>query len=475
MKLKAGLAMFSVADFDLADTSVPEDAENNMTYLCREDARGAIAELEKHFELIHKDLINTIDDARQACREYKDADVDLIIPLYLTYQGDDTMVEICRQMKDKPFLCWSICPFKKVDGIKSIYRFYAHTGAPGLLQAATTFKRMNINVDVVLGTPGDPAVTEKFHERAVVLETRKALKSLKMVQVGRRFGSMVGAWFDEARLKMDIGPSVDYVTTRELEEVFNSIPDEEVDEFVKDQLSKYRNEGGVSEEALKKAARASIAIYKIANAGGYGAVAIQDQDSEMHERLGCRPQMTYQKLWDEGIAIGMEGDIDSTLSTWILMNLCEGPALYGEVITYSEEDNNLIIGHASLNDLRLAGDNEITLVKDLECMDDDKYEGCWHQFMCKPGEVTLCSFFEDVDGYQVIVCSGESLPGDLAVPGYGHAKVRIGMTVEEFMTDAVKLGTTQHFTYCNGNMKSRIKMLADMLGFKYYDLDEMHK
>ena len=147
--------------------------------------------------------------------------------------------------------------------------------------------------------------------------------------------------------------------------------------------------------------------------------------------------------------------------------------MYGETFTYSEEDNVLMIGHASLNDLRLAGDNEITLVKDLECMDDDSLEGCWHQFICEPGECTLVSFFEDVHGYSVTVCSGTSLPGDIAIPGYAHARVRVAMPIEKFMQDVIRIGTTQHFTYCLGNLKPRIKMLADLLGIAYHDLDEM--
>lgn len=470
MKAKAGLALFSSEGFDPADASFPENPDTNLSWLIRQSAQCAIAELEPHFSLVHTDVILSVDDARAACEAYAREDVDVVLVVYLMYAGDEAISEIAREMRHKPFVLWSFNPVKKLSKTTNIYANFRLTGAPGLLQACTPLRRAGVRWDFVLGTPGDERLQTQLGHIANVCETVRDLRKQRVLQVGRRFGSMMAAWIDEARLRTDVGVAVDCASIQALKREYDVLSDAEVRAFVVGETRKYPVQD-LSEEDLYTSARLTLATYRLCKKHGCGLLAMQDMDEELHETFGCRPQMTYQRMFEEDMSVGMEGDVISVIATWLAHRLSDGPSMYGEVLSYSEEDDMLVIGHASMHDLRLAGDNPVTLIPDLECYESDPHQGVWNAFLAKPGTVTLFSLFEDIDGYKVFACTGESLPGEMIAPGYGHAMVKIGMPVAQFMERAIRLGTTQHFAYCYGDVKPRLKMLSERLRFAYQDLD----
>ena len=174
--------------------------------------------------------------------------------------------------------------------------------------------------------------------------------------------------------------------------------------------------------------------------------------------------------------MGMEQDLNAALCTWNVGQLVDdGLAMYGEVFTYSEAENELIVGHASIHDLRMAGDNEIQLVQDGEFNKADRYVGVWNEFICKPGPMTLTALFADNDGYHFITCSGTSIESPKWIPGNVHARVKLDIPLEYFLCKAMELGVTQHFAVCYGNLKSRVQKLSKQLNFRYYDLDKLYQ
>lgn len=473
-RIKAGLAMLTAEWFEQTGLDVVEDPDLNIVAMAKNNAKEAIKTLSKHFDLVHTDLITTVKDAKNACDEYRRENVDIIILTNLIYSGDDTIIEIAQQMKGKPFLLWSFHPDKKLEKVPTMARYFRVTGAAGMMQGVAPLKRLNVNPGFVLGAPGDEELDRKLENYAKAYEVYKSLKELQIAAIGRRYEPMTGSWIDEFRLKTQVGPRVNWISAKELIETAKALPQDRINEFIADQKSKYEVVD-IPDDAMEAAARASIACYELCHKYGCEVCSVQDMDEEIHEGLGVRPQMSYPPMFEEGICAGMEEDIDSALCVWIVQNLMNSVTMYGETFTYSEEDNYLVIGHASMHDLSLAGDNEITLVHDGEFDQSDRYVGVWDEFICKPGDVTLCCLFEDNDRYKFLVCSGTSLKSEKWVPGNVHSLIRLNMPLEEFFEDTVEFGATQHFAMCYGDAKKRIKILAKLLNFEYIDMDENHR
>lgn len=473
-KVKAGLAMLTAQWFEQTGLDVVDDPELNIVAMAKNNAEKAVETLSKFFDVVHTDLVTTVSDAKLACDEYHRENVDIIILTNLIYSGDDTIIEICRQMRGVPVLLWSFHPDTKLEKVPNQARYFRVTGAAGMLQGVASLKRMNVNPLFVLGAPGDVRLDNKLEDIARACEVWKGLKSVQIAAIGRRYEPMIGSWIDEFRLKKEIGPRVNWISAMELIETANALPQDRIEEFISDQKQKYEMGEEISDEAMMAAARASIACYELCHKYNCEICSVQDMDEEIHERLGVRPQMSYQKMFEEGIVAGMEEDIDSALCVWMIQNLMREPAMYAEIFTYSEDEDVIIAGHASMHDLRLAGDNEITLVHDQEFDQSDKYCGVWDEFIAKPGPVTLCGIFEDNDCYRFIVYSGESLKSEKWVPGNAHAKIKLNIPLDELFEDMVDIGVTQHFALVYGDAKKRIKYLAKLLHFEYYDLDERY-
>lgn len=472
--IKAGLALLTGVWFTQAcfDSSEGEAVIfNDMVQNC---AKEAISALEKHFELIHKDVITTEEQAKEACKEYKREDIDCIILVNLIYSGDETVIEIMQSMKSLPVLMWSFNMYKRMPVCKDMTTYFSLTGAPGMLQACAPLKRMGIKFDFVLGVAGDPHLDKELADWACALDVAKKMRRLKIGSVGKRYEPMSGAWIDELKLKTRLGPHMVWMSSYEYSQEAKKIPDKVIEDYLNDQKKRYRIEG-VDDESLEVAARSTIGMYNLAKKHGCEVMAMQDMDEELNEFLGCRPHMTYQKTFEEGIMVGMEADIISAFCTWILYNLCEGPAMYVEILTYDEEENFIFFGHASTHDLRLAGENEITIMPDLEFMHSNKFIGAWHEVICKPGKVTLVAMFEDNDCYRFIVSEGEVLDRGRMAPGYGQAVVHTDIPIAKYMKDITTIGVTQHFSLCYGDIKPRLKILADHLAIEYIDLDELNK
>lgn len=469
-KLKAGAVLLSAEWFSQISYDTTDDSSANICSIVEQAAKAAVHTLSRHFEIVHPEPIATKQDVAAALADYRRESIDVFVICNLIYSGDDPIIDILREMPGVPVILWSYNAYKRIPRITEMGEYFSVTGAPGMLQGCAPLKRMGVRFDFVLGVPGDATLDRELADCAKALEVKKRLKSLNIASIGRRYEPMSGAWIDELKLKIRLGPKMVWMSAYEYAKAVEAIDESRIDAFVTEQTARYAVQG-VTDEDLRAAARASIATYDLCKRYRCEVMSVQDMDPEIHEFIGCRPQMTYQPMFDEGIQVGMEADIDSALCTWIAYQLSDGPAMYGEILTYDEEENLLVIGHASMHDLRLAGGNEVKLIPDLEFMYADRYRGIWNEFICKPGEVTLVALFEDNDQYRFVASLGESLERPVWVPGYGQALVRIAIPMRQYMKEITTIGVTQHFSLCFGNIKPRLELLAAQLGIEYVDLD----
>ena len=473
-KLKAGLVLLAAEWFSQIDYDVTDDASANINDVVKNNAAMAVETVGRHFDVVHPDVIFSVADAKAACDDFRRENVDVIVVAHLIYSGDDPLIEVLLQMKGVPVILWSYNIYRKVPQITEMGEYFSVTGAPGMLQGVAPMKRMNVKFGFLLGVPGAENTDAAFADFAAALSVKKWLRELNIMSVGRRYEPVSGAWIDELRLKTCIGPKMVWISAWEYAQAVKAVDEELLAAFVKDQKERYEVSEKLREEDIVESARASIACYDLCKKYDCEVMSFQDMDPEVHDFVGCRPQMTYQKSFDEGIMFGMEADIDSALCVWILHNLSGQPSMYGEILTYDEADNFLVIGHAAPHDLRLAGDNPVKLIPDLEFMFADRYQGVWDEFITPPGPVTLVAMFEDNDTYRFVASAGMAMNRPVWVPGYGQSLVHTDIPIADYMKAICKAGVTQHFALCFGDVKPRLRILADELGAEMIDLDKAY-
>jgi L-arabinose isomerase len=277
---------------------------------------------------------------------------------------------------------------------------------------------------------------------------------------------MAGTLVNEPGLAARLGVSVVPLSPYRLLQESRALDARQVAGFVSELKAAYPVQG-VSDTALELAARASLAVGALVEKEDLGAVAVEDLDPELHELLQTRPCLWVPGLRERGVVVGMEADILSVLGMWLTRNLGGSTPMYTEVFTFDRQDNCLLLGHASMHDPELAGDNQVTIIPDREYEASDPVEGAWMHFTARPGPATLVSLSESGPGYRVFCLRAEVLPTQGKLAGFAHALVRIDRPVEEFFDQAARLGMMQHFALSYDDVAGKLEQLCRVTGIEY--------
>ena len=166
-----------------------------------------------------------------------------------------------------------------------------------------------------------------------------------------------------------------------------------MDAYCADLTGRFRVEG-VSEGSLRLAVRNALALDDLVLEYNLGAVAIQDLDPVLHRLAGIRPCLCPPLSAEQGIAFGVEGDLNTALGLLAAMRAAAAPCMYTEVFTFDPGENVLLMGHAGIHDPRLAGEDGVTIVPDAEYRHADRVEGAWQEFILAPGPVVCLSLYD---------------------------------------------------------------------------------
>ena len=153
-KCKAGLAMLNADWFNQIGLTSTENEDSNICRMVAQNAMQVVETLSNVFKLVHTEVISTAEQARDACRAYRQAEVDVIILTSILYSGDEPIVEILQTMSGTPILLWSFHPDTKLEQVSTIARYFRVTGAAGMLQGCAPIFRFGVRPGFVFGAPG---------------------------------------------------------------------------------------------------------------------------------------------------------------------------------------------------------------------------------------------------------------------------------------------------------------------------------
>ena len=174
------------------------------------------------------------------------------------------------------------------------------------------------------------------------------------------------------------------------------------------------------------------------------------------------------------VSFGGEGDVLSTMGTWIFQQLT-GAATFSEIFTTDFAGEALFFSHmGEMNAAMARRDRKIPMVARPEPITRTRDRQLALLTSLEPGEATFCALVVDynaTDNYKIITAHGEvedfgPLP-QLAVP---HFKFRPDMPVRDFLTRYVELGGPHHNAVCFGDALRKLEAFAEAAGL---DIEEI--
>jgi L-arabinose isomerase len=187
----------------------------------------------------------------------------------------------------------------------------------------------------------------------------------------------------------------------------------------------------------------------------------------LHRLAGIRPCLYPPLSIERGIPYGMEGDLTATVGLLAAMRASGAPGMFTEVFTFDPQENLLLMGHAGVHDPRLAAEDGITLVPDMEYRFSDRCEGAWMEFVLAAGAVTCVSFYDTGHACRMTVFEGDSLGAPRRLEGFAHALIRPVLHVRQLLPRLVQLGLTQHFAIVPGRCSSTLARWCALSGIEF--------
>jgi L-fucose isomerase-like protein len=429
----------------------------------REDEQAIRAALEEAGELVSTWVVDSAGSLAEAVRAARSGDADLFVLVFQVWAEDFYLKPLVAAIGGRPLAVWCYLPWERPPRPAPFVSVLRGSGPVGTFEGLGTLRNLGVRFFFTQGAPGDPRVQSDLAAYARAAQVRRALQSARFGLLPGRNEQMQSTFVDEFRLLAEIGPLVFPLSVGDLQRKSQALPDGEVAAYLEHLRAAYpiRN---VSSETLALAARASLALARLAVDGSLDLLSLNDIAPELHEVIGLRPCLYPPILEEAGIPLGLEGDLGAATALFVLHRLAGPPLLFTEIWFWDEAENVVVGGHAGPVDPRLARPGKAWISHDFEYAQSDRSDGAHFQLVARPGRVTLLQLRGTPGGWQAILVGGEALDTEPWLEGYPHAAVRLDFPVDTFVRRVANVGSTQHWIMAYGDVSHEVLALCELLG-----------
>jgi len=392
-------------------------------------------------ELIVADkLIDDVTSAIHVGRYFKRAGIDLICVKLATWSSDDLILDISSAC-DVPFIFWT----------------YPHIHAGSLcggMQFNATFKELNKECALVY--KDDKEALDKISIYAKCVALRNKLKTVKLGRIGNRTQGMSEVIIDELSVREIIGPRIPGFGLDEFKELVKEFTDNDA---YRD-WEKIKNIAGkvsVSETDGLNAIKNYLALKKLISSNNLDGVTI-----ECYPRYMGKVCLAFSMLADEGIPGACEGDINSLILMYILMNLSGDPVHDIDLLFLFEEDNSILGSHCGCSSFNLAISNRSIELANVRLAN----KGTCVLFPSKPGKVTMANLIGRKGTYRMGVIEGEAIETGMVFPG-NPLRVKLPLPIKDFLNKVERFALGHHWVVAYGNYGKYLKILTSLLEINY--------
>lgn len=454
---KVGLILIRAQWFDEV-VALPE-----LTVGIERDTAVLVDSFPKELELIRYWVVNSQESLYKCINALGSVDLDLLLLTFQVWAEDFFLQPLVGALNGRPLAVWCYQPGAHPPQPASFCDVLRYSGPVGTLEGLGTLHNLDVPFSFLVGSPGSPSLNAELVNTARAASFFQALKSKKIGLLPSHNEQMQSTYVDEFRLRADLGPAVETLSVGDLQSAAVSISPQEAAEFVSTLQERYSIRD-VRAETLAQAARASLALGRLLQERSLDVLSLNDISAELHQVMGLRPCF-YPLAADGGHTglYGLEGDLGAATAMLALQHLSGGPLFFVEIWFWDEVQNQIVGGHAGVQNPETGRPGEVYISKDYEYCQSDSTEGAHYQFACKPGRVTLLQLRYTAKGFwQAISLGGEVIDAPPRLEGYPHAVIRPDVSVLEFFRQIAQVGTTQHWIMAYGDVREIIKIWCKM-------------
>ncbi|MGC4807434.1 L-arabinose isomerase [Micromonospora sp. DT233] len=186
--------------------------------------------------------------------------------------------------------------------------------------------RLGVARKTVAGHVSDPRVISRVGAWARAALGYAAMRSLRLARFGDNMRGVAVTEGDKVEAELHFGVSVNTYGVNDLVAVVDAVPDERVDDLVKEYGDTYRlaaplAPGGDRHDSLRYAARLELGLRTFLDEGGFRAFTTNFEDLGGLRQL---PGIAVQRLMADGYGFGGEGDWKTSVLVHTLKAMAVG-------------------------------------------------------------------------------------------------------------------------------------------------------
>ena len=424
-------------------------------------------------EIVNLGLVDNAERAREAAREFRRADVDLIFLHVTTYALSSTVLPAVRRAK-VPVIVLNLAPEPAIDyarfnalgdRTRMTGDWLAFCSACPVPEIANVFHRAGIDFHQVTGVlEDDPGCWREIDAWVEAARVAAGMADNRLGLMGHYYGGMLDIYSDVTLQCAAFGTHVEMLEVDELAALRREATPAEVQARAREFHEVFDVQPDCPADDLAEAARTAVALDRLAAAHRLGSLAyfykgtgVADNEAALSSIILGTSQLTGR-----GIPVAGEYEVKNVQAMKI-MDLFGAGGSFTEYYALDFRDDVVLMGHDGPGHIAIAQGK--TKVRPLKVYHGKVGRGVSVEMAVKHGPVTLLSVVEQAGGkLGLLVAEAESVPGPILEIGNTNSRYRFACGAREFVNRWNTAGPAHHCAVGIGHLASKIEKLGRLLG-----------
>ena len=427
-------------------------------------------------EVIDAGLVDSIDSAQLAARQFACAELELIFVYVSTYSLSSTVLPVV-QGGGAPVVVLNMQPTSAIDyekinslGDRGLMtgEWLANCQACSAPELANVFNRVGIDYHLVTGYLDDPLAWREIDGWIEAARVASVMRTNRVGVLGHYYSGMLDVYSDLTKHAGVFGCHFELLEMDQLQVFWEEVDDATVNDKLEQFAREFEVAPECSEPELKRAARTSCALDRLVSTYQLGSLAYYYEGvaGSPSENLITSFIAGSSLLTAHNVPVAGEGEIKNVQAMKILDSLGAG-GTFSEFYAMDFDDDVVLLGHDGPGHVAIA-EGRVKLVP-LPVFHGKPGHGLSIQMSVKHGPVTLLSVVENAGGQlSLLVAEGESVQGPILELGNTNSRYAFSIGARSFINDWSRAGPSHHCAIGLGHIASKLEKMAALkrIGFQ---------
>jgi L-arabinose isomerase len=429
-------------------------------------------------EVVNLGLIDTPQRSRDAGHQCRHEDIDVLFLYVTTYALSNTVLPLIQRagvpvvvLNLQPEAAIDYAAFNKLDDRTAMTgEWLAFCSACPVPEIANVMARAGIPFHQVTGVLDEERTWTEIEQWLAAAQVRATLADARLGLMGHYYSGMLDIVTDVTLVSIAFGTHVELLEVDELSAMAAEASESAISARVKEFHASFDVQPDCPDDALRRAARTSVALDSFVARHELDAVAYYYKGSgnAANEDTMSSIILGTSLLTARHIPVAGEYEVKNALAMKIMDTLGAGGS-FTEYYAMDFNDDLVLMGHDGPGHIAIAEGS--TKVRPLRVYHGKVGRGLSVEMSVKHGPVTLLSVVEDPrTRFKLLAAEGECVPGAILEIGNTYSRYRFPLGARGFVDAWNAQAPAHHCAVGVGHVAATLSKAAALMGLGFHQV-----